>query len=132
MEPPLLEQKLKLKVFLTFNSSNISLIMGSNAHLVIYPTNQNKELNIVYMVRKKLENSEDIKQALNNVIFNENKNLINLFEKAKHLGQFIYLTNHLNLSIKMYFILVMLSTLFHQQWHRELHKQSNLRTKFLI
>ena len=90
--------KIKTQSIPNFDSSNISLIMGSNAHLVIYPTNQNKELNIVYMVRKKLENSEDIKQALNNVIFHENKNLINLFEKATTSWP-IYISNKPSKSI---------------------------------
>ena len=74
--------KAKTQNISNFDSKNISLIMGSNAHLVAYPINQNKELNIVYIVRKKLENNKDIKQALDNVIFNENKNLISLFEKV--------------------------------------------------
>ena len=56
--------------------------MGSNAHLVVYPINQSKELNIVYIIRKKLENNKDIKQVLNNTIFKENKNLVNLFAAA--------------------------------------------------
>jgi len=90
--------KIKTQSISNFDSRNISLIMGSNAHLVIYPTNQNKELNIVYMVRKKLENSEDIKKALNNVIFHENKNLINLFEKATTSWP-IYISNKPSKSI---------------------------------
>ena len=74
--------QIKTQNISNFNSNNISLIMGSNAHLVVYPINQSKELNIVYIIRKKLENKEDIKQVLNNTIFKENKNLANLFEGA--------------------------------------------------
>ena len=74
--------QIKTQNISNFNSNNISLIMGSNAHLVVYPINQSKELNIVYIIRKKLENKEDIKQVLNNTIFKENKNLKDLFQQA--------------------------------------------------
>jgi len=74
--------QIKTQNISNFNSNNISLIMGSKAHIVVYPINQKKELNIVYIIRKKLENNEDIKQVLNNTIFNENKNLTNLFQEA--------------------------------------------------
>ena len=77
-----IRMQIKTQNISNFNSNNISLIMGSNAHIVVYPINQNKELNIVYIIRKKLENNEDIKQVLNNTIFKENKNLANLFEGA--------------------------------------------------
>ena len=62
-----------------FNINNISLIMGSNAHLVLYPINQNKEFNLVCIIRKKTESNEDIKQILESSIFKQNKNLANLF-----------------------------------------------------
>ena len=74
--------QIKTQNISNLNSNNISLIMGSNAHIVVYPINQNKELNIVYIIRKKLENNKDIKQVLNNTIFKENKNLVNLFAVA--------------------------------------------------
>ena len=64
-----------------FNSNNISLVMGSNAHLVLYPINQNKELNLVCIIRKKLENSEDAKTIFTNTILKENKNLSILLEE---------------------------------------------------
>jgi len=64
----------------SFDSNNISLVMGSNAHLVFYPINQAKEINIVFIIRKKLENHIDMNQILNNTIFKENKNLENLFK----------------------------------------------------
>ena len=35
------------------NSNNISLIMGSDAHLVLYPINQQKEINLVCIIKKK-------------------------------------------------------------------------------
>ena len=73
--------QIKIQNTTNFNSNNISLIMSSNAHLVVYPINQNKELNIVYIIRKKLENIEDIRQALENKIFKQSKNLSNLFQE---------------------------------------------------
>ena len=71
---------IKAKEIFNFDYSNISLIMGSNAHLVMYPINQNQELNLVSIIRKKSENNGDIKKILENTIFKENKNLTSLFE----------------------------------------------------
>ena len=62
------------------NSNNISLIMGSNAHLVLYPINKLKEINLVCIIRKKLEDNDSIKTILENTILKENKNLVNLFK----------------------------------------------------
>ena len=62
------------------NSNNISLIMGSDAHLVLYPTNQRKEINLVCIIRRKSEDSDSIKKILENTILKENKNLVNLFK----------------------------------------------------
>ena len=64
-----------------FNINNISLIMGSKTHLVLYPINQSKEFNLVCIIRKKTESNEDIKQVLERTIFKQNKNLINLFKE---------------------------------------------------
>tara|TARA_B100000315_G_scaffold168631_1_gene157184 strand:- start:279 stop:1409 length:1131 start_codon:yes stop_codon:yes gene_type:complete len=63
------------------NSDNISLIMGSNTHLVLYPINQQKEINLVCIIKKKLEDNNSIKTILENTILKENKNLINLFKE---------------------------------------------------
>ena len=62
------------------NSNNISLIMGSDAHLVLYPINQQKEINLVCIIRKKIEDNNSIKTILENTILKENKNLVNLFK----------------------------------------------------
>ena len=62
-----------------YNTSNITLVMCSDAHLVIYPINQKKDLNLICVIRKKLKSSKDIKKILENTIFKENKNLHNLF-----------------------------------------------------
>jgi len=84
--------QIKNQNIFNFNSNNISLIMGSNSHLVAYPINQSNELNIVYIIRKKLENNKDIKQVFNNTIFKENKNLENYFEKVSRFWP-LYISN---------------------------------------
>ena len=62
------------------NNNNISLVLGSNAHLVLYPVNQSKEINLVCIIRKKLESKADIKEILDKIIFKQNKNLADLFK----------------------------------------------------
>ena len=113
------------------NSNNISLIMGSNAHLVLYPINQRKELNLVCIIRKKSEDNDSIKTILENTILKENKNLVNLFSGDLNHGLSIHPGSPLNLFTKMFYILATLSILFHQQWLRELHSQSKPQMKFL-
>ncbi len=63
-----------------FNDKNISLIMGSDAHLVFYPINQRGDINLVCIVRKKLKEGNITKEFLENTILKENKNLTNLFK----------------------------------------------------
>ena len=46
------------------NSNHISLIMGPDSHLVLYPTNKKKEVNLVCIIRKKLGNNNNIKTIL--------------------------------------------------------------------
>ncbi len=65
----------------SLNSNNISLFMGANAHLVLYPINQKKEMNLVCIIRTKLKNDNSIKVILENTIFKENKSLTKLFQK---------------------------------------------------
>jgi len=74
------------------NSNNISLIMSSNFHLVFYPLNQKKELNLVCIIRKKLKDNNSIKNALENTILRENKFLFDLFKNDLKSWP-IYVTN---------------------------------------
>ena len=67
--------------FKDFSNSNISLIMGSNVHLVFYPVNQNKDINLVCLIRKKKESIENLEDSLKNSILRQNKNLASLFKK---------------------------------------------------
>ena len=72
--------QIKTQDISNLNSNNISLIMGSDAHLVLYPINQQKEINLVCIIRKKSEDNDSIKTILENTILKENKNLVNLFK----------------------------------------------------
>jgi len=81
-----------------FSSQNISLVMGSNAHLVLYPINQSKELNLVCIIRKKSESNGDMKIILENTIFKENKDIANLFKEDLKLWP-IYTSNKPSKSI---------------------------------
>ena len=72
------------------------------------------------------------KTILENTILKENKNLVNLFRgRFKIMADPYIRINPLNLFTKMYYILEMLSILFHQQWPREHHNQLKLQMKFL-
>jgi len=64
----------------TLDSSNISLMMGSDFHIVLYPVNQKEDLNLVCIIRDKLEKNNSIINFLENTILKENKHLLNLFK----------------------------------------------------
>ena len=65
---------LKTKSELNIDEQNIALMMGKNCHLVIYPINKNKELNLVCIIRSKKYNLNDIKSSINKVV-SQNSNL---------------------------------------------------------
>ena len=54
--------------------------MYSDAHLVLYPINQKKEINLVCIIRRKSGDCNSIKAILENTILKENKNIANLFK----------------------------------------------------
>jgi len=68
-----------------FNKNNISLLMSSNAHAVLYAINE-KEHNLVTTIRSKIKNFEKInnldfiKTILKNSILKNNNSLTSLFE----------------------------------------------------
>ncbi len=76
-----IRSQIKVEDISNLNSNNISLIMGDNAHLVLYPVNKKKEINLVCIIRKKSDVSDSIKKILENTILKENKNLANLFKE---------------------------------------------------
>ena len=55
-------------------------MMGKNCHLVIYPINKNKELNLVCILRHKKTHPDNIKTLLEKVV-KQNPNLEKAFEE---------------------------------------------------
>ena len=76
---------------LNYESKNISLIMLSNAHVVIYPINKQNDLNLVCIVREKLSQNYDIHSIIKKKILFKNKNLENLFKSDLRLWP-VYVT----------------------------------------
>ena len=64
---------------LKIDDKRISLMMGKNCHLVIYPVNKNKELNLVCIVREKDYDPDKIDRLVNKVVA-QNSNLENVFD----------------------------------------------------
>ena len=54
-------------------------MMGKNCHLVLYPINQNRELNFVSIIRHKTYDPDNIKLLINQVV-SQNPNLENIFK----------------------------------------------------
>ena len=65
---------------LDINEKNISLFMGSNLHLVIYPINQKNELNLVCIIRDKKYDPDNIKSLIERKLLIQNPNLKDLFQ----------------------------------------------------
>ncbi|MDC3152270.1 FAD-dependent monooxygenase [Pelagibacteraceae bacterium] len=70
---------LKSKSGLEIDQSKVSLMMGKNCHLVIYPINKKKELNFVCVLRHR-KKDPDIKILLNKLV-EQNPNLGKAFEE---------------------------------------------------
>ncbi len=70
---------LKSKSKLNINDEMISLMMGNNCHMVIYPVNKKKELNLVCIVRVKKYNPDKIKSLVDKVV-SQNPSLEKIFE----------------------------------------------------
>ncbi len=70
---------LKSKSELDIDEEKISLMMGKDCHIVIYPINKNKELNVVCIIRDKEYNPDNIKLLIDKVI-NQNLNLEKIFK----------------------------------------------------
>ena len=67
---------LKSKNELNLDEERISLIMGKNCHIVIYPINKKKELNLVCVTREKRYDPENTKHVIEKIV-SQNSN----FEK---------------------------------------------------
>ena len=70
---------LKSKSDLMIDEENISLMMGKNCHVVIYPINIKKELNVVCIIREKKYDPDNIKSLVGKVIA-QNSDLEKVFE----------------------------------------------------
>ncbi|MDC1093335.1 FAD-dependent monooxygenase, partial [Pelagibacteraceae bacterium] len=71
---------LKSKSELNINEQNISLLMGENTHIVLYPINKKKELNMVCIIRSKKYDPDKIKSLVDQVVLKQNSNLKKLFD----------------------------------------------------
>jgi len=71
---------LKAKNILNIDDKNINLIMGSNVHLVIYPINNKKELNLVSIIREKKFDPDSINDLINKKVLSQNPNFKDLFQ----------------------------------------------------
>ena len=69
---------LKSKSELNIDEEKISLMMGKNCHIVIYPLNKNKELNLVSIIRDKKYNPDNLKPLVDKII-SQNPNLEKIF-----------------------------------------------------
>ncbi len=72
---------LKSKSQLEINEKNISLMMGDNCHLVVYPVNKNDELNLVCIIRDKKYNPDNIDTLIEKKVLNQNSNLRGIFKE---------------------------------------------------
>ena len=63
------------------NPKNISLIMAPNAHIVMYPVNNLKVINLVCVIRKKIKKEDSVQTILEKNILKENRSLVNLFKR---------------------------------------------------
>ena len=71
---------LKSKSSLDINEKNISILMGSNSHIVIYPVNKINELNLVCILRNDKYDPNNIKKIIEKKIISQNTNLAKIFD----------------------------------------------------
>ena len=72
--------KIDYRQIASINNNNISLLMGSNFHIVIYPVNQRKDLNLVCIIRQISITNENPQEILKKTVFKQNNNLSKLFK----------------------------------------------------
>jgi len=71
---------LNSKSELNINEENISLMLGSNSHVVLYPINQKKELNMICILRCKKYDPDNTNQLVQEIILKQNSKLKNIFD----------------------------------------------------
>ena len=62
------------------NDENISLMIGSNSHIVLYPINKKKELNMVCIMRCKKYDPDNVNHLVQEIVLKQNPKLKNIFE----------------------------------------------------
>ena len=65
---------------LDINVENISLMLGSNSHIVLYPINKKKELNMACIMRCKKYEPDNVKQLFQEIVLKQNPKFKNIFE----------------------------------------------------
>ena len=70
---------LKSKSGLHINERNVSLMLGNNSHIALYPINKKKEMNMVCVIRSKKYDPYNIKSLIKNTILKQNANLKIIF-----------------------------------------------------
>ena len=73
---------LKSKPELNINEKNISLMLGNNTHIVLYPINKKKELNMVCILRNKKYDLDNIKSLIEKKVLKQNSNLKMIFNNT--------------------------------------------------
>ena len=71
---------LKSKSELNISDENISLMLGSNSHIVLYPINKKRELNLVCILRCKKFDPDNTKQLITDSVLKQNPKLKNIFD----------------------------------------------------
>ena len=71
---------LKSKSELNISDENISLMLGSKSHIVLYPINKKKELNLVCIMRCKKFDPGNTKQLITDLVLKQNPKLKNIFD----------------------------------------------------
>ena len=71
---------LKSKSVLNINEENISLMLGGNSHIVTYPINAKKELNMVCIMRCKKYDPDNTKKLVQEIVLKQNPKLKNIFD----------------------------------------------------
>jgi len=64
-----------------FKTENVSIFMGSKAHVVSYPVNDSRDVNLVCILRKNLNEKKLTEQLFKKNFFNRNKHLSSIFNK---------------------------------------------------
>jgi len=69
---------IKSKLGLNINEEKISLMMGHNCHMVVYPISKSKELNVICIIREKKYDHENIKLLIDRIV-RQNSSLEKIF-----------------------------------------------------